>query len=384
MKRFLSLLLVFSLCLSLPACTLAEGTTVTIATTFAGYDGSAQAYSDALEAWEATSGNVADDYSGMPDDAWQQSVNQLLSSGTLDILYTSLELDDATRAQLVPVSELVEADASLPVRSYPSLAAADGQIYAMPVRFSFEALYVNTDVFAEHGVSVPDSWESLLEAVAQLKNAGVTPIANALGDWPSALVDCLILSAGTSEQYLETEAIPDCYQLGLERVRTLYENGAFGSQALTWTEVDAESAFLSHEAAMRFDGEWLCESIPDAQWNNTVVISIPGATESALVAGTNAGFYLTRAAFDDPDRREAALSLLRTLLSEPTASTLFLSCGDTLLESVIALFDADAVLCPPLMDVANFDTYDSLLTQLGGMADGSVDIETTIRTAFSL
>ena len=79
---------------------------------------------------------------------------------------------------------------------------------------------------------------------------------------------------------------------------------------------------------------------------------------------------------------QAALSLLKTLISEPTASSLFLSCGGSLKESICALFDGDIELCPPLMDVIDFDAYDSLMTQLGGMADGSADIETTIRTAF--
>lgn len=380
MKRIFALLASLVLSAALPLCALAQGQTVTIATTFAGYDAAAQAYADALEAWEATSGNTVDDYSGMPDDAWIESVDALREQGTLDILYASPVVEDMS--QFVPVTELLEADATLPVRAFDTLTAGDGQLYLMPVRFSFEALYVNTDVFLEHGVTVPSDWDSLLEAAVQLKNAGVIPIANALSDWSFPLFDCAVLGAGTSAQYQETEAIPESYQAGLERIRTLHENGAFGDQALTWTDLDAETAFINHEAAMRFDGEWLCESIPEAQWNNTVVVSLSGMTENAVIGGTNAGFCLTRAAFDDPIRRQAALSLLKTLISEPTASSLFLSCGGSLKESICALFDGDIELCPPLMDVIDFDAYDSLMTQLGGMADGSADIETTIRTAF--
>lgn len=379
MKRFFALLL--TLCL-LPAAAFAQGQTVSIATTFSGYDMAAQAYADALESWEAVSGNVADDYSGMPDDAWQQSVNDMLANGTLDIYYTTLDLPQETLAQLVRVDELLEADAALPVCHAQALSAADGNVYAIPVRFSFEALYVNTDLFLEHGVALPDSWESLLAAVDALKNAGVTPIANAVNDWPAALADCAILSAGTSEAYLETEAISESYALGFERIRTLYERGAFGDQALTWTDLDAEAAFLNHEAAMRVDGEWLCELIAQEQWSNTTVIPFPGTQEGALVAGANAGFYMTRAAFDDPARREAALSLLRTLVSEPTASTLFLSCGGALMESVNALFEKELTLCPPLMDVIGFEAFDQWMLEAGNMAAGSADIAQTVRKAF--
>lgn len=380
MKRIFACML--ALCLMLPVCAFAQESSVVIATTFAGYDAAAQAYADALESWEAVSGNTVDDYSGMPDDAWQESVSGLLEQGELDILYTSLELAEETLAQLVSVEELLAADASLPVRSDEALAAADGKTYAMPVRYSFEALYVNADLFVEHGVALPDSWESLLEAVAAFKNAGIIPIANAPGDWPAALADCAILSAGTSDAYLETEAIPECYAQGFERIRALQAAGAFGDRALEWTDLDAETAFLQHEAAMRVDGEWLCDLIAEEQWNNTSVMAFPGTPENALVAGTNAGFYVTRAAFDDPARREAALSLLKTLVSEPTASTLFLSCGGSLMESVNALFDTQRTLCPPLMDVIGFDAFDVWMLEAISMADGSADIAQTVRKAF--
>lgn len=380
MKRIMACLM--ALCLMLPGCALAQGQNVVIATTFAGYDAAAQAYADALEGWEAVSGNVADDYSGMPDDAWQQNVDDLLAQGKLDILYTSLALSEATLAQLVSVEELLAADSSLPVRSDASLAASDAKTYAMPVRYSFEALYVNVDLFTEHGVALPDSWEALLAAVDAFSKVGVIPIANALNDWPAILTDCAILSAGTADAYLETEAMPDCHAQGFERIRALHAAGAFGAQALTWTELDAEAAFLSHQAAMRVDGEWLCDLIAEDQWNNTAVMAFPGTPENALVAGANAGFYMTRAAFDDPARREAALSLLKTLVSEPTASTLFLSCGGALMESVNALFAAPRTLCPPLMDVIGFDAFDAWMIEAGNMASGSADIAQTVRKAF--
>ena len=122
------------LCLMLPVCALAQGQRVTIATTFAGYDAAAQAYADALESWETVSGNIADDYSAMPDEAWQAEVADMFAQGTLDILYTSPEVAQAQLAQLVSVEELLEADATLPVRNDASLAAPDGKTYAMPVR----------------------------------------------------------------------------------------------------------------------------------------------------------------------------------------------------------------------------------------------------------
>ena len=146
--------------------------------------------------------------------------------------------------------------------------------------------------------------------------------------------------------------------------------------------MDAEAAFIAHQAAMRVDGEWLCESIPEDQWNNTVVLPFPGGDANARVAGTNAGFFITRAAFDDPARREAAVSLLKNLTSEPTASSLFLACGDSLLQSACTLFDGETALCPPLMDLWSMDAYDALMNEMSGAVSGTTDVNQAIRTAF--
>lgn len=383
MKRILLAALSLSLALCVPA--MAQGQSVTIATTFSGYDVSTQAYTDALQAWETQSGFVAEDYSGVPDDAWQENVEALLSSGSLDILYTASSLPDEMLLKLMPVSELKEAYPDLPAKLYTALAASDGQVYVMPVRYSFTALYVNSDIFVENGIELPTTWDALLTAVDRLKAAGVTPIANALSDWPSCLFDSAVLAAGTSAQYMETEALSPSYAAGMELIRTLYTRGAFGDNALTASDMDAEAAFLSREAAMRVDGEWLCESVLEDQWNNTVVLPFPSAVasqENARIASANAGFYVTRAAFDDPVRREAAISLLQSLLSEPAASSLFLSCGDSLMQSARELLTGDVTLCPLLMDVVSFERYDALMLQVGQMASGEADISETIKAAF--
>lgn len=391
MKNKLTLLLCFALALC-PIVGLGEGVTLTTATTFAGYDFASQSYSDALEAWETETGFVVDDYSGLPDDDWNNSINQMITAGNLDLYYSSVQLSDAIKDKFVSVDEITQAYPALALTSYPQLAADDGKVYAIPTRLSWEALYINTDVLIEHSLEVPKTWDELLNVINVLSAAGVTPIANSLVDWPSALIDCALLSAGTADEYLgafnANQGVPQNVTASMDLIAELQQKGAFGTQALTWLEADAETAFINHEAAMRIDGEWLAQNIAQEQWNNTVVITLPkrdgSADATAIVGSAPSGFFITRSAWDDTARRDAVVSLLTKLLSDPVASQLSLGVDDALNTSINEMIAGVTTLCPALMDIESLDyeAYDAWVLAIGDIASGKTQAATVLEGVF--
>ena len=101
MKKFLATLL--ALCLLLPAGALADGLTLNTTSPFADYDFAAQAYVDALAAWEQATGNMVDDSSALPDENWMTAVSDGLNRGTLDVVfYPPANFTDDMAAQFVP------------------------------------------------------------------------------------------------------------------------------------------------------------------------------------------------------------------------------------------------------------------------------------------
>lgn len=54
---------------------------------------------------------------------------------------------------------------------------SDGKLYAVPQGVQTAQVYYNKTIFAEHGLSVPTTWDEFLAACQTLKAAGVTPIA---------------------------------------------------------------------------------------------------------------------------------------------------------------------------------------------------------------
>ena len=68
---FVAVLLVMTLC---AACALGAGVTLRVFTPFADMDAAAQSYMDMITAWEEETGNVVEDYSGLMDDAWMETM----------------------------------------------------------------------------------------------------------------------------------------------------------------------------------------------------------------------------------------------------------------------------------------------------------------------
>jgi raffinose/stachyose/melibiose transport system substrate-binding protein len=63
-----------------------------------------------------------------------------------------------------------------------------GETYGIPFTFGVEGVWYNTDLFEQAGIDAPPTTlDELVDAVAKLEDAGITPIAVGAGDkWPAA------------------------------------------------------------------------------------------------------------------------------------------------------------------------------------------------------
>ena len=89
--------------------------------------------------------------------------------------------------------------------------------------------------------------------------------------------------------------------------------GAFPEDTDTVDDAYTGQLFRDKQAAMQLDGSWYAGNIEDT--DNTVVIAFPGvpdqkAEAGSLVGGISSGFYITKKAWDDPDKRDAAVKFV--------------------------------------------------------------------------
>lgn len=317
---------------------LAAGVTLRTFTPFADIDDAAQGYMDMITAWESEHGNIVEDYSGLTDEAWTQSMLDMVRSGEADIVVIPLN-SGLTYEDLVTVDEVIEAVPDLGFKRFEALTESDSSVLLSPLRISWEALYINMDVMERCGVAVPTTYEELLGACSALAAQGVTPIANALGDWPEIVLDCAALASAPVDVYGNQESLDGAQQM----LSALHALGAFGSDPFTGSDMDAMQAFINGSAAMRIDSDMLSHMLSAERCENVAVISLPhrlGESRSALVGVPGFGIAITRACWEDDDRLEAALSFIRMMLAEENYKKLAVGVEGRLGDSVYCLLNA--------------------------------------------
>ena len=364
MKKWTALMM--TLCLLLAAAgAQAAGVTIKTLTPFADVDFAAQGYMDMITAWEAETGNIVEDYSGAMDEGWMASLELMIDRGEADVVVLPVGTGLTVNA-LVSAPELIAAAPDTGAKKFSAMKESDGSMLLAPVRLNWEALYVNTDVLARYGLGVPSTFEQLLATCVVLRENGVLPMANALCEWNEIVLDCAALAGAPEDQYgtqISLEGAKDVLTL-------LVQVGAFGNDPWNMTDMDAESAFLSGEAAMRIDADILAQLIAPERHESVVVMNLPakdGETRTRVVGTPAFGVAITRSCWQDAQRREAALSFVRALLGEQSMVT----SAQGVLGGSIAALTMDAKDMTGLLYDMNPDTFEgwaeNVVAKLMGM-----------------
>lgn len=385
MRRVLATILVILL---LGGAAMAEGITLYTASTFAGADTAAEAYVELLKAFEEETGCIIEDNSATSDESWKTGILYDFAAGNEpDVLFFFAANADSTPilSRVVPIDEISAAYPELELTVNQALAEADGRVYAIPVRPFWEGLFVNTDLFAQYGLELPTTWERLEKAIVTFREAGIVPIAVSFSDVPHYLAEMAILVSGPVEDHEARPAslgeVPESWYRGMKLIRHLQQLGAFAENAFATTEEMSSQLFRDKKAAMQIDGSWFANSIPEASMDTTIVMPMPAYDESAdgsaFIGGTSMGFYLTRKAWEDPDKRDAAVQLLAWLTSKENARALGgLELSGALLESSYALLENDDVMLRPFQDDMEQESREFwLLDCVAAVAEGSMTAE---------
>ena len=309
MKKTILLILAFLM----SAVALAEGVTLRTVSCFAGEDAAAMTYAELLRDYEEQTGNVVEDTSATSDESWKARVLSDFAVGNEpDVLFFFACSGDSAPIlrKMVPIREINDAYPGLDLMENDALRESDGVVYAIPARPYYEGLFVNTDLFEQYGLPLPDTWEHLEQAVTGFRAAGVVPIAVSFSDIPHYLAECAVLACASPEEYAarptRMEDVPQSWIEGMALIRRLYELGAFPDDALNTSESITSQLFRDKKAAMQFDGSWFANTLPADNMDTVVILPVPRlqGEGGTVIGGVSMGFYLTRRAWDDPDRRD--------------------------------------------------------------------------------
>lgn len=289
---------------------------------FGGADPNAEVYSainnEIMEQYDI----YIEDDSQASSEEWKAKVNadfvvgnepdviQFFTDATADLIVST--------DKLVPISEIRRAYPQYALdtleQSLQAAANTDGVQRAVPTMGYWEGLYCNKDLFEEYNLELPRDWNSLLTAIRVFRENDIIPIACSLNEVPHYWVEYLMLYSSGIEEFVKVPKIaPEGWAKGLSLFKTLRDLGAFPENTDTIDAAYSGQLFLDKKAAMQLDGSWYAGKITDRQ--NTVVIPFPGVPDQKVEAGTmiggiSSGFYITRKAWEDPAKRDAAVKFV--------------------------------------------------------------------------
>ncbi|MFI3176363.1 MAG: extracellular solute-binding protein [Eubacteriales bacterium] len=317
-----------------------DAVTLNVTSTFAGNDSNAQNYIDAYEAWEATTGNQVSDSSGTADELFKTRVNNDFEVGAEpDVLFyfNGSDADSFISAgKVVSIEEIQSVYPDYATNMNMEFVAAspvDGVQYAIPVNGYWEGLFVNETVLQAAGVEVPGAdytWEQFLLDCETIADAGYIPIAAALGNVPHYWFEFAIYNHLSAETHATVPtAIDDVNGLawidGVADIKGLYEQGYFPANTLSATDDETVQMFIDGKAAFLIDGSWKTGHIEDYAENieDFTVTYVPGQGERAatdMIGGLSSGWYITRKAWEDPDKQAAAVDFVSYMTSDEVVS----------------------------------------------------------------
>lgn len=391
----------------------AAGNPVTLKTVsmFGGTDPNAEVYAAINDEFMAENSHVTiEDNSQTSDEEWKAAVNADFSVGNEpDVIQF---FTDATADTIIATDKLVSVEE---IRAeYPdyakdtldsALAAAantDGVQRAVPTTGYWEGLFCNKDLFDQYDLELPTDWASLEKAITTFKENDIIPIACSLNNVPHYWIEFLMLYAAGPEEYTTVpETAPEGWIKGLEMFKTLRDMGAFPADTDTVDDAYVGQLFRDKKAAMQLDGSWYAENIEDTE--NTVVIPFPGvpdqkAEAGSLVGGISSGFYITRKAWEDPDKRDAAVKFVMAHTSQEGVQRYWETTGAVSQAAVavtpvdgatpfaqsIAEYTSNASVIVAPTDSRIGDAYKTLVAQIVKVSTGATTAEDAINEALGV
>ena len=318
-----------------------------VVTSYGGDDGSRSTFEAAVAAYEAATGNRVKDGSAISNEGWKAKVLADFETGSEpDVLFffTNADADPIINAKrVVSIEDIREVypDYASNMKQSMLAQAADGKHYAVPAAGYWENLFVNKGVLEACGVPVPGAdytWERFLSDCENIKGSGYIPIACSLVEVPHYLFEFAVMNNGTVENHLEVPTLDENGNLrddevsrkwvaALNDIKQLYDLGYFPPNTLTATDEETVSLFGNGKAAFLVDGSWqvghLGERFGD-KIENMAVRFVPGKGERKAtegIGGISMGYFITRKAWKNPEKRDAAVRFVEMLTSNEVLST---------------------------------------------------------------
>lgn len=384
--------------------------------TMYGGDEYGKVFYDAVKEWEKETGYSVSLSSSTSDEAYKNRILMDFQTGAEpDVLFYFNGVDSNP---LVANKRVISLDEIRKV--YPEYAinmkvgmmkpsSYDGKIYAVPVNGYWEALYVNLTVLTKLGLKVPDentTWDEFMDMCEKIKQGGKTPIAASLAEIPHYWFEYCIYNHQTPESHAVVpeflvDNMAQAWVAGLYDIKDMYDKGYFPENTLYISDEESKAMFLSNEAAFLLEGSWYASTVNErANSANYVVTYVPGTEtrkSTDIISGLSTGYYITKKAWDDEEKREAAVRFVEYMTANEIVSKLSkinataLKSGaevdedlSSFMESALNMVEGATGYSEAVQDFVPGNCRAPIFENMQGLMQGTSSIEDAVREVISL
>lgn len=363
-----------------------------------------------IDEYMAENKNVTIEVEALDEEAYKTKFKAYAMDGMPDVVSIWGQpsfLDEVLDAGVL--AELNEADYA----DYGFIAGSlegfkkDGKLYGLPRNTDIMLIYYNQKMFKDNGWTVPDTYDELTDLCADIRAAGITPIAMDGGDgWPMAcfLTDILVKVAGTDYAEIVRNAVatgdftaPEMQ----EATQILVDSAAAGMFQVGYDSQDygtTMNLFTNGQAAMYCMGSWDCsmalnEDITPEIRDNIRAFTLPvvdgGKGGAKDIAAWNGGGYAVSAG---SAVKEEAIKFLNYMYQPDKLSkygwengvgmsaqdqTAYLTGNETELQKQVMdiLKNATSVSGTPINDCGPSAFKTAIESEIQGVSNGSVTVE---------
>ncbi|WP_168735680.1 ABC transporter substrate-binding protein [Cohnella fermenti] len=193
-----------------------------------------------------------------------------------------------------------------------------GRIYGLPIEANMMNFLVNTKMFADAGIKVPETFDELKEAVKAFKAKGLIPIAANDGTTRAILsnLNDQLYGESVRDRLIGKEEYDERLVEAASHVRELVELGAFPEGMETLGTLQALELFNTGMSPMYYQHSWTLGSVAEDLFDQVEVVPFPKLKpdgDAYMTSGVGYFVYISERAYEDENKREAAWELAKYL-----------------------------------------------------------------------
>ncbi|MDO5662705.1 MAG: extracellular solute-binding protein [Brachybacterium sp.] len=299
-----------------------------------------------FDEWNSDNPDNTFDVEYMANDAYKERIRTAVGAGNAPTLIFGWGggtlADYVDNDAVVELTGQVEELNAQVIESVAAGGEVEGSVYAVATGDTQPVvLYYNTEMFDEHGVTPPTTWDELTEAISTFQDEGITPIALAGSSvWPELMyIQYLTDRIGGEDVFQRVQDNePDAWsdpaiESALEHIIELVDSGAFGDGFTSVVADGGADAALVHtgRAAMILQGSWVYntfkedapEFVEDGKLGYLNFPDIPdGDGDPANIVGNTANYWSVSSAASEEEQQQAIQFLNEYNLSDQSIEVL--------------------------------------------------------------